>query len=278
MNLNPPEKIFAFGCSPSMMQLWDLCKRKWWLHYVGKRGRGEKVDTKDAGTAIHNFFQTWYDEDWSWMGWEEHMELFENDFPPEESTEKRNCHHMKMVLKAYVTQYPRETEPFEVVSLEETLRIPVEGCQLPLNCKIDMLVRYHNGLWVMDHKSTSRMGATYFEQFRHNWQTYCYLYAAEKLRGERCHGIIYNAVGLRQKIDKDSFMRSEVVKNESQLSYHMKTWAKKVNEMYEFVKGNYENPEAFLMSPGSTACRAYNSSCFALDYCEYNANEAMLPE
>lgn len=274
--LNPPEKVFAFGASPSMVALWQLCKRKWWLHYIARRGRSEREAQKDSGSAFHTFFQNWYDPAKGSITLEQHLEQFKIDFPEAESTEKRDQKHMLEVLKAYTNHYPRESEPFKVLSCEQEIRVPVPGCELPLNIKIDNALEWMNGLWVMDHKTTNFLGATYFEQFRNNWQTYTYTWGATQHFKRKCEGILYNAVGMKKKIDRESFLRKEFTKTSAQLDFHMAQWIKTVNEMYQYVLKNWKSPEVFDMSTGP-ACRAYNVNCPFLDYCEFNGNEAVLP-
>jgi len=277
MQLTEPNKIFINGASPSMITLWSLCRHKWWLHYVARQGRREKVDTRDAGTAFHNFLEAYYGEIGEVLTLEDHLALFKEDFPEEESTDKRDQKHLLAVVKAYVERYPRESEPFEVINTEQKLNVEVPGCALKLNAVIDLAIERFGGLWVKDHKTAGRLGATYFDQFRHHWQTYTYIYAAGQHFKRRCEGIYYNAIGLKKKIDNDSFLRKDFAKTSDQLEFAMNVWTQTVNEMYEFVMKNWQDPSKFLPTCTPTACRAYNSNCFALDYCEFNQNERLLP-
>lgn len=276
--LNEPDKIFHFGASPSMVSLWQLCRHKWWLHYVARVGRKEKEAQKDSGIAFHNFLQVHYSTLGEALTFEDHAKLFEQDFPEVESTEKRDQKHLLGILKAYLEHYPRASEPFTPLESEQAIRVEVPGCAIPLNVKLDLLIEKFGGLWVMDHKTSSRLGNTYFEQFRNNWQTYTYIFAASQLLQRKCEGIYYNAIGLKKKIDKDSFMRLDIAKTQAQIDFHMSIWAQVVNEMYEFVKENWRDRTKFFPNEYSPACKAYNVNCPFLGYCEFNQNDKMLPQ
>jgi hypothetical protein len=275
MELMPPDKVFAFGASPSMLALWQLCKHKWWLHYIARQGRTEREAQKDSGAAFHKFFADWYGPVTRTL--EEHIENFKKEFPEQESTDKRDQKHCLAILKAYTERYPRENEPFKVIETEQKLNVEIPGCKLKLNGVIDLSVDLRNGLWVIDHKTSNRLGTSYFDQFRNHWQTYTYIYAAGVHYKRKCEGILYNAVGMKQKIDADSFLRCDVSKTQDQLDFHIAQWTEHVNEMYDFVTANWQDGSKFFSANTPSACHAYNVKCFALDYCEFNQNERMLP-
>lgn len=278
MNLTHPNEIFKYGASPSMVTLWLLCPHKWWLHYVAKQGRKEREAQRDSGVAFHNFLKAYYDPKNGDKKFEDYVEQFKKDFPEDESTEQREQAHLLAILKAYMERYPRATEPFEVIATEQKLNVDVPDCVLPLNCVIDLAIERYGGLWLIDHKTSNRLGSTYFDQFRNHWQTYTYIYATGKQYGRKCEGILYNALGMKKKIDADSFLRCDFAKTEGQMKFHINRWATIVNQMYAFVIKNWGDPGAFIASTTPGSCKAYNVNCPFLDYCEFCQNEKMLPE
>ncbi len=277
MNLTSPDTIFKHGASPSMVTLWLLCRHKWWLHYVARAGRREKEAQRDAGSTFHNFLEAHYSPLGEAMSFEDHVELFKQDFPDEQSTEKRDQKHMLAILKGYLDRYPLASEPFEVIDTEQKLNVEVEGCKLRLNCIIDLATDWRGGLWVCDHKTSGRLGSTYFDQFRNHWQTYTYIYAAAIHYNCKCEGILYNALGMKKKIDGDSFLRKDFPKTQNQIDFNMERWTRIVNEMHGFVYENWEYRERFHATTTPTACRAYMVNCAFLDYCEFNQNPRLLP-
>lgn len=70
----------------------------------------------------------------------------------------------------------------------------------------DGLVEYSGSVYVLEHKSTSMLGATYFNQFKPNNQVTGYVWAAGQLSGRRVGGAIINAIGI-YKAGKTRFER-----------------------------------------------------------------------
>jgi len=66
---------------------------------------------------------------------------------------------------------------------------------------MDLLVEWNDRLWVVDHKTTSRGGPSYWDQFGPDTQTAGYVYAASLLAGRPVHGAIINRL-LVHKVKK----------------------------------------------------------------------------
>lgn len=60
----------------------------------------------------------------------------------------------------------------------------------------DALVEFNEHVYILEHKTTSQMGAGYFNQFKPNNQVTGYVWGASQLSGRRCNGAIINAVGI----------------------------------------------------------------------------------
>src|ERR1035437_2374952 len=64
--------------------------------------------------------------------------------------------------------------------------------------RIDLAYTINGSLYVMDHKTTSIMGPSYFTQFEIAHQLYGYAWAAEQLFGTPVTGVVINALGIRK--------------------------------------------------------------------------------
>lgn len=64
---------------------------------------------------------------------------------------------------------------------------------------IDAVIEHSDSLYVMDHKSTSQLGPTFFAQFRPNAQMTGYHWGAEQLSGRTLAGIYINVIGIFAK-------------------------------------------------------------------------------
>lgn len=64
--------------------------------------------------------------------------------------------------------------------------------------RIDALVCENNMTFVLDHKTTSQMGAGYFDEFENSSQMLGYMWAAQHLLKSKVHGVIINALCTRK--------------------------------------------------------------------------------
>jgi hypothetical protein len=63
---------------------------------------------------------------------------------------------------------------------------------------MDMLYERENKLYIMDHKTTSIMGPSYFQDFELSSQVFGYLWAAERIFQRPISGFIVNGLGIRK--------------------------------------------------------------------------------
>jgi hypothetical protein len=71
----------------------------------------------------------------------------------------------------------------------------------------DGVVEYSGSVYVLEHKSTSMLGGSYFNQFKPNNQVTGYAWAAAQMSGLPVGGAIINAIGV-YKVGKTKFERS----------------------------------------------------------------------
>lgn len=64
--------------------------------------------------------------------------------------------------------------------------------------RIDMIVRQNNGIYILDHKTTSMMGPNYFKEFDLSHQVYGYIHSASVLLNSPVAGFIVNALAIRK--------------------------------------------------------------------------------
>lgn len=278
MELIRPEELFKDGVSPSSVKEWLLCRRRWYNNRV--RGlKEESAGYAGFGKAIHNFLEQWHSPKVS-PNLKELVEGFRKDFPTSMDTDSRSQDLGVKIIHKYVEIYPRESEPFKVIELEKEIIVPLEGMVVPLHIVVDGIIEYQGGLWVIEHKSTSRLGADFFTQFRNDYQIYAYLEGVSVALGKRIEGVLMNGIGCKKKVDRESFLRNDEVgcKGKVQVDYHMGHFKKIVNEMVEFVMKNWKDVEAFTPSSGGNSCKSYNTQCPYLRVCEYMDSEIFLNE
>lgn len=114
-------------------------------------------------------------------------------------------------VRAYGEAYPFES--FEVVKMpdgrpfiEVPFALPLgeleqedgKTIKLVWTGRIDLAYLVNSSLYIMDHKTTSVMGPSYFTSFEISHQLYGYAWAAEQLLGTQVSGVVINALGIRK--------------------------------------------------------------------------------
>jgi len=277
-----PELIFRNGVSPSMLKLWDLCKRRWFNNYIRGLKPDDSYDPRALfGIAWHRYQRDRYNPKGR-LPFQESIEHFKKDFPKKLDTKDRTQDLGVRMMRAYEDTYPLETEPFRVTHVEsgsykQTTQVPLEGCKYPLNIKVDAVVKKsYGGVYVMDHKTKGRMPQEI--EFVNDIQMYTYIYGIGKHLDIRVEGMIYNIASCKKTVNRDSFLRYEIEITQDQLKYHMKNFVDKANQMIELVENNYEDVESFPMADNTTACYAFFHPCPYLKMCQYNDNTAFAKE
>lgn len=198
-----------------------------------------------AGAALHAGLAEWY----MGHGPQAALAKIEESWDPDAPYDDwRTIEKVRRTFAEYILQYPQETwtvlglkdaAPIvEVPFLLETgMYLPCNECYMAdqflmdmatvdtcENCNgarepieyggiLDMAVEFNGQVYVVDHKSTSQMGPTYFNQFKPNNQMTGYIWGAGKLSGQRCAGAIINAIAW-SKTAATRFSRNITTRND----------------------------------------------------------------
>lgn len=125
---------------------------------------------------------------------------------PLEADDFRTPTFASEVLAAYNSHYV--SEPFTVLSandntpaVELSFAVPigeVQGIPCVWSGKIDVAILWEGRFWVMDHKTTSILGPTYFNQFYNSNQMIGYCWALERLINRPIAGALVNVLAIRR--------------------------------------------------------------------------------
>jgi len=121
---------------------------------------------------------------------------------------------------------------------------------------IDLLIRFSESLFVLDHKTTTRLGdgTYYFMQYKPDSQITGYIWAASKLSSAKVGGAIINAIGL-YKSRSPEFRRS--VTGRSQF------------EIDEWLQGVVDKCNAIKRCERTGIWRLETSHCMDYGECSY---------
>lgn len=129
--------------------------------------------------------------------------------------------------------------------------------------KIDIVLRREGRLYGMDHKSTSMMGPTYFQDFVLSGQVYGYAWALQQLINETPHGFIINGLGVRAPTKtgkKLEFTRFTVVIYPELLAEWYTDTVTKLVDFFEMARRGYF-PKQTKWCAGKYGMCEYHNVC-----------------
>lgn len=181
------------------------CRRKAYWRYVEWLTPKAVPAALHMGAAVHSGLKVWYD-----TGSLAEVEQCLRVAYPDHTAHEDQHHDFQVasaMLAAYAERYP--TEDFQVVALERAFEGTIEnpktsGRSLTFKIagKVDGLVRLGGGLWLLEHKTASRIDEGYIDRLWGDFQTTLYAHYLAREMKEPVVGVLYNILGkplLRQR-------------------------------------------------------------------------------
>ena len=161
-----------------------ICRQKYYLRHK------LNLVQKKVATALE-FGSTWHKTmDAFWTG-KPYKKVFEDAYKDVEVAEgdKRTLERGRKVLDDYAKRY--EAKVFEVIA-SEVSHHKVIG-DVDYYGRMDKIIKWDGSIYVDEHKTTSQLGFTFFNQFALNYQVDGYDWLCEDKYGE-CAGVLIDAV------------------------------------------------------------------------------------
>ena len=159
---------------------------------------------------------------------EEAQEHFIADFKNETDDQTRTPERGTSMLKVYNEKY--KDAPIEFLYTETPFAVHFPD-NIILCGRMDGIVKWQGGVYVLERKTTSRLGATFFEQFELNYQIDAYCLGCMELVGE-CNGAIVDAARVvKPAASLDDFARSVVSRTKDELVLAKKNMIEIVEDM-----------------------------------------------
>ena len=149
--------------------------------------------------------------------------------------------------------------------------IPNEGCTDSecihphyLKGTADGVIQWNKMIWLLEHKTTSMTGGTYWKRWILDFQPTGYIYGIWKATGLRPHGFILSIVKKPQKRAKDQFLfgfeREPFIKSDAELAAFEKDFVQIAEDYEDMVirERYYKNPKS---------CFNYNRACYYHTVC-----------
>lgn len=214
----------------SSLERFTTCPRSAQYYLCSRREAAEDRTALTFGKIIHKVLETYYKNLNRSIAEREALMLttaaqeFQSWQPPE--GDYRNYDIACQVIEAYCKSFP--LEEFRILSLPEggpAIEVPFavplgeievgaeiyvqEGEEtprlqhldkLPLvwQGRIDLIYETQGRVSLMDHKTTSMMGPSYFKEFELSHQVYGYVWAASQLLKRAVYGFNVNALAIRK--------------------------------------------------------------------------------
>jgi len=181
--------------------------------------------------------------------------------PAEREELRKQQNYVQYAMKMYQDHYARE--PWTVLAPE------VEG-DLPLGThryffRADVLVSMRGHPWLLEHKTTSQLGPTFFSKFRNDGQITMYCYGIWQKLGTRPVGVIINAIRKSRSMDKVTFERELVMRPQQQIEDYVEVFTRQADQIEYLLENHRKDKQMWLMYTG--ACVAYHRACDYLDLC-----------
>lgn len=262
--MNPLNSILvdgAFVIDNSSFEYITTCPRSAYYHIIRKRKSSDERPALNFGGAAHAGLEHRYRDvegvrqlsDTLYNGmvgaaldYEKGHPLSNDDF--------RNSSRLAGLLAGYNKKYP--SEPFKVapytndkgvsdIAVEVPFSVPlgvIDEIPIIWTGKIDLLVEWENQYWVLDHKTTSILGPSYFEQFFLSHQMRGYCWAAEKLLDKPISGAIINVLGIRKETKTgkaEEFLRQRFMYTQDQLQEWQTNALHTIAQFFQQCKNEY---------------------------------------
>ena len=184
----------------SALNTFRNCPRKYKNRYLDNLRPRERAEALSFGSVIHTAIELWYRSSNTESRLRDVLAYIDDAFENRvvDSNRMVQWHLATAMIRGYAERYA--TEDFEVVEVEKEfvgeIRNPDTGRQsqtFRIAGKVDGIVRCHDGLYLIEHKTASTVDANYLDKLWTDTQIALYCYYLREL-GYPIVGVIYNVL------------------------------------------------------------------------------------
>lgn len=158
------------------LSAFNSCRYKYYLRHVLGLVPLAAPLAADFGRVIHKCLDEWYQS----FDVDKAIAVLKANWKDSPYDEKRTIAVGEKILKLYNEKY--KDPPFKILDTEISFEVPIPDTSFKLIGRIDKIIDWHGKIGVMDHKTTSSLGSTYFYKIKPNAQFTGYAWAARALR------------------------------------------------------------------------------------------------
>jgi RecB family exonuclease len=243
----------------SALNTFRNCPRKYKNRYLDNLRPRERPEALSFGGVIHTAIELWYRSQNAESRLNDVLmyinDAFENRIV--DAHQMTQWHLATAMIRGYADRYA--TEEFEVVEVEKEfvgeIRNPDTGRQsqtFRIAGKVDGIVRCHDGLYLLEHKTAPSVDANYLDKLWTDTQIALYCYYLREL-GYPIVGVIYNVLlksrlkqGKGETQEEYEIRHAELAaKNKSGKSTAKRQMPETDDEYQSRLTEWYSRPEAF---------------------------------
>jgi hypothetical protein len=256
----------------TMMSALDYCNRRYGLAHVRcKRPMGSSAALKFGG-LMHIGLDNYYKRLAAGDSWQFAHNAALDSMADQEYEDPFEDYRTKgralLVMSAYANERGFDEEL--TTHMTETPFDITDADGFRWGGIMDWLGDYNTDVWPMDHKTTSRFGAYYFDDFKRDPQMIGYTYAGGLLRGAPVPGVLINVIAVRKR--DHEFARRPM----HYPQWLIDEWKVKMVQQYERAEHIRElvekNPESVwqptAVNPNLYNCIGKYGRCPFFDVCE----------
>ena len=243
----------------SALNTFRNCPRKYKNRYVDNLRPRERPEALSFGSVVHTAIELWYRSQDIDSRLREVLAYIDDAFENRavDTNLMIQWHLATAMIRGYAERYA--TEDFEVVEVEKEfvgeIRNPDTGRQsqtFRIAGKVDGIVRCHDGLYLLEHKTASNVDASYLDKLWTDTQIALYCYYLREL-GYPIVGVIYNVL-LKSRLKQGKGETQEeyevrhaelAAKNKSGKSTAKRQMPETDDEFQDRLTEWYSRPEAF---------------------------------
>ena len=164
------------------------CRKRYYWRFVRDLVGKAPQTAPEFGRCIHKALDIWF----TTHDQAKTISTFNTLFVENPADEKRTIRVGEKLLSLYMDKY--DHEGFKVIKSEIPFAAPVRAGGFTLIGRIDKIIDRDGAVYVMDHKTTSRLGYEFFYKIKPNMQFDGYIWAARQLGFPTCSGILLDAL------------------------------------------------------------------------------------
>lgn len=250
-SVTPEERYF----SNSGVTCFQECPRKYYWSYVALLTPKKKSSPLGFGTAVHSGIKNLYRNQA-----EKNQELVAQ-YIPNQGEELRTQAKLENIFRTY--QAEKFPMLWEVVAVEDPIKFTVGGHTFVVIP--DLVVKWRDEFFVIEHKHTTRLTANFFEKFQRDSQIDAEMLAVRSKYGS-CGGVYVNGIVIRKggpksKLAEVELIMDKITRTEDQL---------RESERY-FYNWIERTLQEITFPENRRSCFNYNSRCGYLPLCTETA-------